>query len=114
MRFLERFWFGCGHCRGDGHGCPVADSVDPESGEFRLTVRGPALVGTVILVFLVPPVTAIGGAYLAGHSWTGPSQLWLGLVQLGGAVAGFFVGVGLARLVLWTCRRFSATGGGTE
>ncbi|MCK4340518.1 MAG: hypothetical protein KAY37_02195 [Phycisphaerae bacterium] len=111
MKFLEKFWLGCAHCHG-GHGCPVAENVDPETGEYRPTVHGAPLVGIVLMVFIVPPLTAIGGAYLAGK-WADPSEAALGYWQTGGAVVGFFVGVGLAKLVFWTRRRFSSTDGGS-
>jgi hypothetical protein len=113
MRFLERFWFGCGHCHGED-GCPLMEGVDPESVGTPDTERGPGLIGAVILVFLVPPATAIGGAYLAGRWWAGSSPASLGLWQAAGAVAGFLAGVGLAKLVFWTRRRFSSTDGGVE
>ena len=113
MKFLERFWFGCGHCHG-GAGCPVAENVDPETGELRVTVHGPALVGIVILVFIVPLATAIIGAYLGGLWLSGPTETLLWLWQLAGAIVGFLAGVGLARLVLWSRRRYWPTDGGVE
>jgi divalent metal cation (Fe/Co/Zn/Cd) transporter len=113
MKFLERFWFGCGHCHG-GDGCPVMDDIDPEALERHEYGHGPTLVLAVILVFILPLATAIGGAYLAGHYSAGPTQSAQPLWQVAGAVAGFFVGVALARLVFWTRRRLSSSDGGVE
>lgn len=113
MRFLERFWFGCGHCHGEG-GCPILEEagLDPaETGEVR---RGAPLVGTALLVFILPLITAVIGAYLAGRYGTGATAAWLGYWQVAGAVVGFFAGVGLARFVFWTRRRFSSADGGAR
>jgi hypothetical protein len=111
MKFLERFWFGCGHCHG-GDGCPMVDSVNPETGEPYETVHGPRLIGTVILVFVLPLITAVGGAYLGGI-WSADASKYLhSLAEVIGAVGGFLVGVGLAKLVFWTRdRRLPADGG---
>lgn len=88
--------------------------IDPESIGTREYDHGPALIGAVILVFILPPLLAIGGAYLAGHWSAAASKTTLGLWQTGGAVVGFFVGVALAKLVFWTRSRFFSAGGGVE
>ena len=113
MKFLERFWFGCGHCHGE-QSCPLMEGVDPESVGTRDYDHGAALIGAVILVFILPLATAIGGAFLAGNWWAGPSRASLGLWQTIGAVVGFFIGVGLAKLVFWTRRRSLPADGGVE
>lgn len=113
MRFLERFWLGCGHCHG-GDSCPLAKDIDPEAARKHEYGQGAALVLAVILVFILPLATAIGGAYVVGEVLVGPARAGAGVWQLAGAVAGFFAGVGLARLVFWARRRFASAGGGVE
>ena len=113
MRFLERFWLGCGHCR-DGQGCPLATDADLQSFGTREYDHGLALVGAVLLVFILPLATAIGGVYATGHYLAGPSGRWLGWWQTCGALAGFFAGVGLARLVFWARRRWHSADGGVK
>lgn len=113
MKFLERFWFGCEHCHG-GQGCPVAEHVDPETGEIPGTAHGLALIALVLLVFVFPLATAVAGAYAATCWSEAVSQTGRDLWQLGGALAGFFVGVGLARIALWVRRWFSPASGGVE
>ncbi len=111
MKFLERFWFGCGHCH-TGNGCPVMDN--PEALERHELTHGGALVGTAVLVFLLPLAAAIGGAFAITRWWSAPTEFLAGLGQAAGAVAGFFVGVGLARLVMWIRQRNCAAAGGVE
>lgn len=113
MRFLERFWFGCGHCH-DGRGCPVADQIDPDTGELRGALRGGKLVAVVIMVFLVPLAMAVLGAYLSEAWWANGSRLAPATWQLLGAVGGFFAGVGLAKLVLWVGRAHLPADGGVQ
>jgi hypothetical protein len=106
MGFLERFWLGCGHCH-DGRECPLATDAAPRTfgtGEYR---HGLGLVGAVLLAFILPLVTAIGGAFLAGRWLAGPVQQLLGVWQTGGAIVGFVAGVGLAKLVFWVRRRLT-------
>ncbi len=90
------------------------DHVDPETGELRDVVQGPEMVGLVLLVFVLPPATAIGGAYLMNSLRPATSSIAESLWQIGGAVGGFFVGVYASKLVLWTCRRLFSAGGGVE
>jgi hypothetical protein len=109
MRFLERFWSGCGHCH-DGRDCPLATDAAPQTFGTREYDHGPALVGAVLLVFILPLATAIGGAFLAGRWLAGPAPQLLGLWQTGGAIVGFSAGVGLAKLVFWARRRLADGG----
>jgi|GEM_PF-2093353 len=111
MKFLERFWRGCGHCR-DGRECPFATELEQQTfgrGEYD---RGLALVGAVLLVFILPLMSAIGGAYAGGRCLAAAEGRWLGWWQAGGAIVGFFAGVGLARLVFWTRRRWGSANDG--
>jgi positive regulator of sigma E activity len=93
MRFLERFWFGCGHCHGDG--CPLAETTDTAT-------QGDAGHGSVVAeslaVFILPLVTALAGGWLASRIW-----------PIGGQVLGLLVGAaaGIALacvLVRWLVR----------
>lgn len=104
MRFLERFWFGCGRCH-DGQGCPLAEGAGPGAAGRHEYDQGAALVGAVLLVFILPLGCALGGAYLAGRGYAGPSLTVQGWWQLGGGLGGFAAGVALARVVLRICRR---------
>lgn len=113
MKFLERFWFGCGHCHGDGT-CPLLDTTTPLPLAAREFGHGPGLVGAVLLVFILPLAMAIAGAYAAGQWGPGQVVLSLGVRQAAGAVAGFLVGVGVAKFAFWTRRRFASAAGGAE
>lgn len=113
MKFLERFWFGCGHCH-DGAGCHVAEAFERQEFEKGPLRGGPPLVGTVLLVFILPLLTAIGAAYVIDGYLTTPSSVIRGWIEFGGGAAGFFVGVGLARFVLWLCRQMTPASGGAE
>jgi hypothetical protein len=58
------------------------------------------------LVFLVPLVTAIASAHLAGHWWAEESFDSLGRWQAGGGLVGLIVGVVAARgLIRYLLRR---------
>ena len=97
MALLERFWFGCGHCHG-ASGCPYVDGDGPEAA--AATLRGPMLVLTVLLVFVVPLLTALIGARVVERwvsAWPDSLAIWC---QAGGLVAGLAVGVVLARTIL--------------
>jgi hypothetical protein len=113
MKFLERFWFGCGHCH-DGRGCPVAEHADPNTGEIGFRVPGVSLVGAAVLVFLVPLASAILGAFYAGRLAATEQVGLLGLWQVGGAVVGFLGGVAVAKCVFWVCGKFARPERGVE
>lgn len=113
MKFLERFWFGCAHCH-DGHGCHVGEHLDPDTGEMITHVHGIPLTVLAVLVFIVPLLTAVSGAYLLDQWELDPSPLPAATTQIAGAVIGFFVGVSLARLVVWVCGRRAASQGDAE
>lgn len=98
MAWLEKFWFGCGHCHG-GRECPLA-----EQAESALPAGGQsATVPAVLVVFILPLATAIAGAHVCG-----PSGLW----QTAGALGGLMAGVVVARL-LWWCVAVWANGRGS-
>lgn len=127
MRFLEkalrRLWFSCGgHCHTHSDGgasCPLMDganptqrSLDPQARRFG---AGGALVGAAMVVFLLPLVMAIGGAFLAGEYLAPPSSGAVGWWQAAGMLAGLVVGVAIAKLLLFLVRsRQTISGGGDE
>ncbi len=100
MKWLERFWFGCGHCHG-ADSCPVARAAESDS------ARG-GLAGAAVVVFLMPLVFAIVGAWLAGgrpvEGTLAVSSGW----QMVGATVGLAAGVVMAR---WLVQRLWAKRG---
>ncbi len=105
MKWLERFWFGCGHCRGV-EACPVARAV--ESAQSGPAGSGAGLVGAAVVVFLMPLVFAIAGAWLVGGRAAQDSHAVSSGWQFVGAVAGLAAGVVTAR---WLVRRLWARRG---
>lgn len=96
MNWLERFWTGCDHCKGE-QACPLLEpGVGAES--VHASVSSGLLVVRVVLVFLLPLATAIGGSYLASRMWAadtaGSRTAW----QVAGMIAGMTIGVAMARL----------------
>jgi hypothetical protein len=106
MKWLERFWFGCGHCHGVD-ACPVARAAESESARSGPASRGAGLVGAAVVVFLMPLVFAIAGAWLAGGRPAGKSFAVSAGWQMAGAAIGLVVGVVTARWLvhrLWAKR----------
>ena len=106
MKWLERFWFGCGHCHGVD-ACPVARAAESESARSGPASRGAGLVGAAVVVFLMPLVFAIAGAWLAGGRPAGKSFAVSAGWQRAGAAIGLVVGVVTARWLvhrLWAKR----------
>ena len=99
MKMLERFWFGCGGCHGDGHSCPYADelaqAVQPPTGIGRLPIALTSLV-----VFLLPLLCAILVAHFAGKYAAKSGDTVVALSQGGGLVAGLLLGAFAAKLIL--------------
>lgn len=105
MRFLERFWFGCGHCH-DGHGCPVANGGEcDQNADCTAGYTGWRLAAVVAVVFLLPLVSGIAGAQLAGRWCTNLEQPAGGFWQLVGLLGGFATGVLTARVLVSWMRR---------
>ena len=104
MTWLERFWFGCGHCHG-GEGCPVARAESAGGGPAGAGVE---LAGAAVTVFLLPLMLAIAGAWLAGGRAADGSFAVVAGWQLGGAAAGLVAGVAVAGVLVrrrWGKRR---------
>ena len=99
MNFLERFWSGCSHCRGQSE-CPLAEDLERASNDPGQARRGSKLVGSAVAVFILPLVGAIAGGHLAGSAWAENSFGSVGRWQSGGILAGLLVGVVLAKLLL--------------
>jgi hypothetical protein len=112
LKFLERFWFGCGHCHGPD-GCPLFDGTEdpPETGARHACAE--PVGARAFVVFIVPLATAIAGAYFGGR-WLGPGASGAaGWLQAAGGVAGFAIGVLLAKAcVAWTPGRRDDPAGG--
>ena len=102
MKWLERFWFGCGHCHGTD-GCPwVQDGIAPDE-----NAGGARLVLLSMVVFLLPLLTAMVGAYYVGAWQAGAGTVALGWWQALGAVIGFAAGIPIARLLVAVIRRIN-------
>jgi hypothetical protein len=56
-------------------------------------------------VFLLPLLTGIAGAFLAGHFGAGRTPTSTGWWQFLGMIAGLILGVTLAKLVVRLCRQ---------
>ncbi|UCD29136.1 MAG: hypothetical protein JSV03_01230 [Planctomycetota bacterium] len=114
MAFLEKFWFGCGHRHGQ-ETCPLADAAERSSHPGLEHYQGRKLAAAAGVVFLLPMLIAIAGAYLAGELWAQESFASLGWWQTGGAFAGFILGVIAAKLLLAAITgRPSVNGGHTK
>lgn len=92
----------------------MAEHVDPETGQVRTDADGLPIPVAVLLVFILPLVTAIIGAHLASRWYSELSGSALDWAQCGGGVAGFFFGVTLARFVVWILRRFVSASGDAQ
>ncbi|MFH1747638.1 MAG: hypothetical protein ABIG44_11400 [Planctomycetota bacterium] len=120
---LERLWFSCdGHCatKTDGAAsCPLMNGenpaqrrLDPETRRFN---AGGMMALACIVVFLLPLLSAAGGAYLAGRLVGPQSDAALNWCQTGGLVVGMAVGIGIAKLLVYLMRsKQTLTGGGDE
>ena len=99
IKMLERFWFGCGGCHGDGHSCPYADemaqAVLPPTGIGRLPIALNCLV-----VFLLPLLCAIIVAHFAGKYAGESGDTVVALAQGGGLAVGLLLGAFAAKLLL--------------
>ena len=96
MAWLEKFWFGCGHCHGI-ESCPAAQAAEQAG---RQNPGGIRLVFSVIVVFILPLLTSITGAYLAGKWSSQDSGQSLAGWQAAGMLAGLAAGIGTAKLLL--------------
>ena len=96
MNWLERFWSGCGHCRGP-EDCPLAKGLDGASSHGSIPTMSAGLFAvSVMAVFLLPLIFAMAGGYLAGR-WVALTDGITGLFQDGGMVVGAVVGIAVAK-----------------
>ena len=109
MKFLERFWGGCGHCHG-AESCPLVQAHE-HSGPFSY---GSTMVLAAISVFLLPILTVIVGACLAERYFAGSSFASVSCWQGIGGLVGFFVGVLVAKVIIACLRQTDRSSGGVE
>ncbi|MBN2445380.1 MAG: hypothetical protein JXO22_01545 [Phycisphaerae bacterium] len=98
MKFLERFWNGCGHCQGEAE-CPLLQDA-ARTYACNPWFTGRTLVGIAVTIFLVPLAAAIAGAYLAQWLWSSGTPASDNLWQSLGLLGGLALGVGLAKLLV--------------
>jgi len=99
VTLLKDFWFGCGHCHGEKE-CPLIQASEQASGPGGEFVRGRGLVISAIVVFILPMMTAILGAWLASNWGAQANFASLGRWQTSGMVTGFILGVLVAKFLL--------------
>lgn len=102
MKFLERFWHGCGHCDGE-ESCPMIRSAHALY-DANPWFRGPRMVLTAVSIFLVPLLAGIVGAYLAQTWWASDAEGSIALWQTVGLLGGVAIGLGLAKLLVIAAR----------
>jgi hypothetical protein len=103
VKWLERFWYGCGNCRG-GDSCPLVDAADQEAAQRLPWSHGWSLVFAASTVFLLPLTMAMVGAWLGGRYGDRLGLTTLGLRQGLGMLVGLSVGVGVAKLLIRLAR----------
>ncbi len=109
MKWLERFWFGCGHCHGGS--CPLADAASES--EASPAGRGAPLAASCLAVFVLPLALAICGAWALGRCAAEFALMPQAAGQALGAVTGLAAGIALAKLMTqWILRRERAVDGG--
>jgi hypothetical protein len=104
VKFLERFWHGCGHCHGS-ETCPLLQEAEGPEQHSLPFGQGFPMAAASAGVFLLPLGTAIGGAYLAGRCFASDSFVLLGLWQAAGLLVGLAVGALLAKGLLHIAQR---------
>jgi len=114
VKWLERFWYGCGNCHG-GDTCPLVDASDDAAAQRLRWGHGWSLVFAASTVFLLPLVCAVIGSWLGGRYGARLGLTTLGLRQGLGMLGGLAVGVGLAKLIIrWARTRPMPDGGDAE
>ncbi|GEM_PF-1432306 len=108
VKFLERFWFSCGHCQ-ECHCCPVTEAAENGQLELGPLSKGLPLVVSASAVFLLPLTLAILLAWLFGSGAQLLESVHPALAQAAGAVVGFLAGVGLAKLIVTVVLRMCET-----
>lgn len=102
--------FGCGHCHLHD-ACPVADADANDSYHEHPTYEGFGFLMSAMLAFVLPLMTAMAGAYLAGQCVSPSSVGSLGRWQALGMAGGLVMGVILAKLLLGLIRQGRASTG---
>ncbi|MGQ9649316.1 MAG: hypothetical protein ACUVXJ_04330 [Phycisphaerae bacterium] len=99
MNWLERFWTGCGHCKG-GQGCPLVEANNPggSGGTGGMALRA-------AVVFLLPLTSAIVCSCLAWRMWASDAAGSIAGWQIGGMAVGIAVGIALAKVLIRIMRQ---------
>ena len=109
MKWLERFWGGCGHCHG-AESCPLLQAHEdaPQFGE------GSSLVGASLTVFILPLASAILGAHLAERWYAESAHVSALVCQVVGGGVGLLIGIALAKIIIACVRRPGRSSGGAQ
>jgi MFS family permease len=99
MADREQFSFGCSHCQ-QAESCPLAETM-AKAGSAENEHRGARLVLPALVVFIMPLLTGITGAYLAAHWWAQDNFASVGGWQTAGLFGGLIAGILLAKIMLW-------------
>jgi len=99
LNWLERFWTGCGHCRG-GQECPLAGANSPvgPDGTGGLALRA-------AVVFLLPLASAIVCSHLAWRMWAGHEPGSSAGWQIAGMAVGIVLGIAVAKVLIRIMRQ---------
>lgn len=106
LKMLERFWTGCGHCRGDAAKCPISEQLEQFSQTPLVGVARLPIALTSLLVFLFPLSCGLLGAYFLNRWESAAVMISSELRQIGGFLIGTAVGVGAAKVALFALDRF--------
>lgn len=109
MKWLERFWGGCGHCHG-AESCPLLQDHKnaPQFG------KGSSLVCAAMTVFILPLASAILGAYLAEHWYAVSADVSALICHVVGGAAGLLIGIAFAKIIIACVRRPDRSSGGVQ
>ena len=102
LNWLERFWTGCGHCKG-GQECPFVDTAG--LGGSQGAERGSGLALRAAVVFLLPLASAIVCSHLAGRMRAGDEAASSAQWQIAGMATGLAAGIAAAKLLIRVMRR---------
>jgi positive regulator of sigma E activity len=97
VKFLERFWQGCGHCSGE-EGCAHLQAA-AHLYDRNPWFRGHRMVLVALIIFILPLLTGILFGWIAS-SWAadvGVNNPW---PAAGGLLVGLLLGAGLARSLI--------------
>jgi hypothetical protein len=96
---LERFWFSCGHCRGE-ETCPFAAEMRDATAPPRAGIGRLPIPLTAMTVFLLPLLCGIVSGLLGSRLLADGTSASIGRWQTAGMLLGLVAGAGLAKLLL--------------